>query len=529
MTKKEEMMDKIIYITTPIYYVNDVPHIGHAYTTIAADVLARYYRAHGMNVHFLTGTDEHGQKIEDSAKKKGVDPKTFTDEIAQAFKELWNALNISNNDFIRTTDDKHVRTVQEIFKKLYDKEDIYKGEYEGWYCVHCETYYPETDLNEGKECPDCKRPLSQVKEDAYFFNLSKYEDKLLKYYEDNPEFMMPVFRGNEMKNFIKNGLKDLCVTRKKVKWAIPVPFDEEHTVYVWFDALINYISAINFIGDKNAEKKFENYWPCDIHFIGKEIFKFHTIIWPAMLFALGLEPPKKVFGHGWWTVEGNKMSKSVGNVVDPRDVIKEYNGNEDVLRYFVLREVPFGSDGDFSHTGLEQRYNSELANDLGNLFSRVLNMIGKYADGIVPDKSISGGALITKAQESGERYETSMGKADFYKALIYIWELISEANKYVEDRAPWKLAKNEVSREELKQVLFDLAAVLALVARFLFPFMPKTAKKMWSQLGLQCLEKEINIAVKAGEKPIIDWKQIMKNRKIGNIESLFPRKEKNDN
>ena len=361
------MSGKPFYITTPIYYVNDVPHIGHAYTTIAADVLSRWHKSGGDDSYFLTGTDEHGQKIQTVAEKKGITPIELCDEVVQNFERLWKTLNIQNDDFIRTTQPRHEKVVQEVFRRLMASGDIYKGEYEGWYCVPCETYVPEAQMAEGQTCPDCHRPLTKMTEETYFFRLSKYTEPLLKFYEEHPDAIMPKERYNEVVSFIKSGLRDQSISRTTLKWGIPLPGDEKHVIYVWFDALINYISALGF---PEPGEKWEKYWPAARHLVGKDIIRFHCVIWPAMLMALGLTPPVRVFAHGWWTVEGEKMSKSLGNVVDPFEMEKLYG--VDTFRYFLLREVPFGHDGDFSELALVQRINSDLANDLGNLLSRSL-------------------------------------------------------------------------------------------------------------------------------------------------------------
>ncbi|MDD4160497.1 MAG: methionine--tRNA ligase, partial [Synergistaceae bacterium] len=364
------MSKENFYITTPIYYVNDVPHIGHAYTTIAADVLARWHKSGGDKTWFLTGTDEHGQKIQTVAEKRGITPKELCDEVVLNFQRLWGVLNISNDDFIRTTEPRHEKVVQEVFRRLMANGDIYKGEYEGWYCVPCETYVPEAQIGEGNTCPDCHRPLTKMTEETYFFRLSKYAEPLLKYYEENPDAIMPKSRYNEIISFIKSGLRDQSVSRTTLDWGIPLPGDGKHVIYVWFDALINYLSALNFPEEGGL---WQTYWPAVRHLVGKDIIRFHCVIWPAMLLALGVNPPVRVFAHGWWTVEGEKMSKSVGNVVDPFEMADLYG--VDPFRYFLLREVPFGNDGDFSEYAMVNRINSDLANDLGNLLSRSLQMI----------------------------------------------------------------------------------------------------------------------------------------------------------
>ncbi|MDL2297959.1 methionine--tRNA ligase [Synergistaceae bacterium OttesenSCG-928-D05] len=475
------MSDKNFYITTPIYYVNDVPHIGHAYTTIAADVLARWHKSAGEKTWFLTGTDEHGQKIQTAADARGITPQQLCDEVVQNFQRLWKTLNISNDDFIRTTEPRHEKVVQEVFRRLIEQGDIYKGEYEGWYCVPCETYVPEAQIGEGNTCPDCKRPLTKMTEETYFFKLSKYAEPLLKYYEENPDAIMPKSRYNEIVSFIKSGLRDQSVSRTTLSWGIPLPGDDKHVIYVWFDALINYLSALDF-PEKGG--KWETFWPVVHHLVGKDIIRFHCVIWPAMLMALGVNPPVKVFAHGWWTVEGAKMSKSVGNVVDPFEMAGLYG--VDAFRYFVLREVPFGNDGDFSELAMAQRINSDLANDIGNLLSRSLQMIDKYREGNLPasykatelDKEIEDLANATAAEMTA-----LMDRFAFDEALKSLWNFIGRANKYIDETQPWKLGKDgEVER--LDAVLRTLWESLRLAAVQVAPFMPETAANIWAQLGL---------------------------------------------
>ena len=475
------MSKENFYITTPIYYVNDVPHIGHAYTTIAADVLARWHKSGGEKSWFLTGTDEHGPKIQTVAEKKGITPKELCDEVVQNFQKLWGVLNISNDDFIRTTDERHEKVVQEVFRRLIEQGDIYKGEYEGWYCVPCETYVPEAQMGEGQTCPDCHRPLTKMTEETYFFKLSKYTDRLLKFYEDNPDAIMPKSRYNEIVSFIKGGLRDQSVSRTTLKWGIPLPGDDKHVIYVWFDALINYLSAMNFPEEGGL---WQTYWPSVRHLVGKDIIRFHCVIWPAMLMALGVNPPVRVFAHGWWTVEGEKMSKSVGNVVDPFEMADLYG--VDAFRYFVLREVPFGHDGDFSELALVQRINSDLANDLGNLLSRSLQMIDKFRSSKLPetftatelDKEIADMANKTVAEMT-----ELMDRFAFDDALKVLWAFISRSNKYIDETQPWKLGK-EGEVERLDAVLRTLWESLRLSAVLVAPFMPETAARIWEQLGL---------------------------------------------
>ena len=472
-------MDKSFYITTPIYYVNDIPHIGHAYTTTACDVISRYKRMKGYDVMFLTGTDEHGQKIQTAAANKGITPQELVDRIHVAFRDLCTALDASNDDFIRTTEDRHIRTVQAVFSKLMEQGDIYKGTYSGYYCVPCETYVPENAMGENHTCPDCGRPLIIMEEESYFFRASKYVPQLIEYYERNLRGVMPKIRYNEIMSFLKSGVRDQSVSRTTLKWGIPVPGDENHVIYVWFDALVNYITAAGYLDDP---EKFARYWPSVRHMVGKDIIRFHCVTWPLVLLALGVELPQEIFAHGWWTVDGEKMSKTRGNVVDPFKMVKHYGA--DAFRYFMMREVPFGNDGDFSELALVGRINSDLANDLGNLLNRTLKMIDTYRGGIVPG-SDEPCELSEMAVKVLERVDSAMNDYAFDEALKAIWEFIGRANKFIDETAPWKLAKDESQSARLDFVLLNLYEALRLSAMMIAPVMPSTAKRIWTQLGIQ--------------------------------------------
>ncbi|MEE1132854.1 MAG: methionine--tRNA ligase [Caryophanon sp.] len=472
------------YITTPIYYPSGKFHIGTAYTTVASDAMARYKRLRGFDVRFQTGMDEHGQKIQEKAAEAGKEPKLYVDEIAQAAKELWALMDISYDDFVQTTEKRHTETVEKIFQKFLDNGDIYKGEYEGLYCVPCESYFTETQLDEGK-CPDCGRDVQVVKEESYFFNMKKYADRLLAYYEANPSFIEPESRKNEMvNNFIKPGLEDLSVSRTSFDWGIKVPGDPKHVIYVWVDALSNYITTLGYGTENDAA--FNKYWPADVHVVGKDIVRFHTIYWPIFLMALDLPLPKKIFAHGFIMMKDGKMSKSKGNVVYPEMLIERYG--LDATRYFLLRELPFGSDGVFSPESFVERTNFDLANDLGNLLNRTVSMINKYFDGVIPAKNVEAtefdATLIDFASDVRIKYEESMEKMQFSVVLSDVWSLVSRTNKYIDETQPWVLAKDEADVAKLGAVMKNLAESLRYIAVMLQPFMTVAPKKIAEQLGL---------------------------------------------
>jgi len=509
-------MEGKFYVTTPIYYPSSRLHIGHAYTTTVADALARWHRFLGKDVFFLTGSDEHGQKIQRTAAERGITPKEYVDDVVESFKELWQALNIQYDDFIRTTDARHHRAVQEVFRRIYNNGDIYKSKYEGLYCVPCETFWLETKLQDGN-CPDCGRPVELVEEESYFFRMGKYADRLLQHIEEHPEFIQPETRRSEMVNFIKGGLDDLCVTRSTFDWGVPVPIDEGHVIYVWFDAVTNYLTAAGF-PDERA--KLKQWWPADVHLVGKEIMRFHTIIWPIILMALGEELPKTVFGHGWLLFDSDKMSKSKGNVIDPHELIGEMG--EDPIRYFLLREVSFGQDGNFSRRALIERTNADLANDLGNLLHRTLSMLGKYYQGVIPEPTGTLESVDLELQQLAEttchRTVELLDRLKINEATAGIWRLVARANKYVDECAPWTLAKGDETKERLATVMYNLMEVQRITTLLIKSLIPRTSERIWQQLG-------IDVPIAGMTFHDTAWGGLKPGTQTQKGEPLFPRME----
>ena len=511
-------MPDTFFVTTPIYYVNDVPHIGHAYTTVAADALARYHRLAGKSVLFITGTDEHGQKVQEAARKRGISPQQHCDEMVLRYRELWSALSISHDDFVRTTEERHKRVVRAILTSLYQKGDIYKTSYEGWYCVPDERFWTEKDLDNHR-CPECGRDVQQIRESNYFFRMGSYREWLIRYIEEHPDFILPRTRRNEMLGFLRQPLTDLCISRprQRLSWGIPIPFDEDYVTYVWFDALINYVSTAGYL---TRDERFLDLWSNAVYLIGKDILTTHCIYWPTMLRALGLNPPRTIFAHGWWTVEGQKMSKSLNNVVEPNQLIARYGA--DAVRFFLLREGTFGLDADFSHRAFIHRVNSELANDLGNLFNRTLAMTAKYFSGSIPSPSTADEAdrrLSETAMEAVRRVDAAMTEISFHKSLDAIWELVGMTNKYIDETAPWSLAKRSGAEERLGTVIYQVIESLRFIAVLLFPFIPASAERMREALGIREPFNHRGLAA------LSRWGETIPGTTLTSIPQLFPRIE----
>lgn len=506
------MSKPVFCISTPIYYVNDVPHIGHSYTTIAADVLARYKRMMGYDVFFLTGTDEHGQKIQRAARANNENPSEFVDRVVIRFKRLWEKLCISNDDFIRTSENRHVSRVQRVFRKIYEKGDIYPGMYEGWYCIPCESFWTDGQLVDNK-CPECNRPVDRLKEENYFFRLSKYRDSIIEHFEKHSDFIRPDSRRNELWKRIMAGVDDISVSRATVEWGIPVPMNPRHTIYVWIDALLNYITALGYDDEPG---RFEKYWPANVHIIGKEILWFHGVIWPAILMSLGIEVPRQIYAHGWWLVEGQKISKSLGNVIDPIAIADTYG--VDAYRYFILREVPFGLDGNFSYTALVNRVNSDLSNDLGNLLHRTLTMIEKYFSGVVPEpssESSMGRELMRHTALLQEKIALEMDNLQFSRCLEAIWEFVALSNKFVEDSKPWVLVKDKARSTDLRAAIYNLTEAIRIISVYIYPFMPNAAVETQKQLGLSPPYPDL----------VTKWGNIKHGTRVNKGKPLFPKVE----
>ena len=510
---------KTFYVTTPLYYINAQPHLGHTYTTLVADCLSRYKRMQGYNVCFLTGTDEHGQNIERAADSQGVSPKFLADQNTEAYRKLWSKFDITYDSFIRTTDDHHYVAAAEVFKRAFDNGFIYKGEYSGWYCIPCNLFAPEAEV--APNCEVCARPTERVVEESYFFRLSDFQDRLLDFYQKKPDFINPSFRRNEVINFVSSGLKDLSVSRTSVRWGIPVPLSGNHVIYVWFDALVGYLSGIGF-GDPKRQEEFRTFWPAQVHIVGKDIIRFHSVYWPHFLLAAGLEIPSQVYAHGWWLQDETKMSKSRGNVIDPIQLLDHFGG--DAIRYFLLREIPFGADGNFSYDSLIQRVNSDLANDFGNLVSRTLKLVSKSFGNTFPE--FTGLVFDAKQKELQNQvgltikfYEEHMNKLAFSKALEVIWELLARVNKYITDSTPWKMIDHESQRSHLATILLTSAEIIRIVTVLLSPILPISCAKVWSQLGIQ---EELS----SQQLDKLGWSKIVGGCTLGKIEPAFPRLDK---